>query len=79
MENNNNNCSINKVQMVVNGFMSTAIIYTACELDLFDIIKKNNRLSVYEIAEKINVNEQYLIRVFRLLDQYNLVNLTEYV
>ena len=44
MENNNNNCSINKVQMVVNGFMSTAIIYTACELDLFDIIKKNNRL-----------------------------------
>jgi len=63
----------NQAQMLVNGFMSTAIIYTACELNLFDLIK-DRKMSLEEIAGTLNVRQDYIARIVRPLVQYKLIS-----
>lgn len=62
----------NQVQMLVNGFMSTAIIYTACELNLFDVIKKQSG-TLDTLAKELKVDIEYLTKIVRPLVQYKLL------
>lgn len=61
-----------QTQMLINGFMSTAIIYSACELGVFDSIKREkNKLNL--LAEDLNVDPVYLIKILRPLEQYRII------
>ncbi len=64
----------NYIQNLVNGFMSTFVIYTACELHVFDLLKQHG-LTVTEMAKKLQVSEHNLIRILRPLEQYKFLKI----
>lgn len=64
----------NYVQNLINGFMSTFVLYTACELGIFDLLEKNP-MGIREIAGKLQVAEENLIRILRPLEQYKLLKI----
>ena len=66
----------NYVQNLLNGFMGTAVIYTACELGIFDLIKDEPK-STAEIAYILDVKEDEIKRLIRPLRQYMLLAETD--
>lgn len=52
--------------------MSTAILYAACELNLFDIINKQSG-TIDTLAKELNVDVDYLTKIVRPLVQYKLL------
>lgn len=52
--------SKNIILSMAQGFANTYLLYTACELDLFDIIgEAKEKISVQEIAEKSRSRSRY--------------------
>ncbi len=64
----------NYVQNLINGFMSTMVLYTSCELGIFDALKKESQ-SVSKLAEALQITEIELIRLLRPLEQYKLLQI----
>lgn len=62
----------NYVQNLLNGFMGTAVIYAACELGIFDLIKDEPK-SIKAISNILDAKEDEIKRIIRPLQQYMLV------
>lgn len=61
-------------QNLVNGFMSTLLIYIACELKIFDALEKKDKL-LDELVIELKIKKIELLRIIRPLVQYKLLNL----
>ena len=56
--------SKNIILSMAQGFANTYLLYTACELDLFDIIgEAKEKISVQEIAEKADVGTTHISHI----------------
>lgn len=64
------------VQNLINGFMSTILIYTGCELGIFDSLETRSK-SIDELSEELEISEIDLLRIIRPLGQYKLLNIKE--
>lgn len=63
--------SKNIILSMAQGFANTYLLYTACELDLFDIIgEAKEKISVQEIAEKAEVDPDIIARLMQPLVIY---------
>ncbi len=61
------------IMNVANGFMGTYVLYTACQLKIFDYLAKQKK-TVSELAEEINVTESSLVRILRPLTAYKILS-----
>lgn len=64
----------NYVQNLINGFMSTMVIYIGCELGIFDALKNESR-SVEVLSQDLGITTAELLRVVRPLEQYKLLQI----
>ena len=64
----------NYVQNLINGFMSTIVIYTGCELGIFDALKNSSK-SVEILSQDIGITISELLRIVRPLEQYKLLQI----
>lgn len=64
----------NYVQNLANGFMSTLVIYTGCELGLFEALKEGQE-SISRLEEALEISREALLRVARPLEQYQLLRI----
>lgn len=64
----------NYVQNLVNGFMSTMVIYAGCELGIFDVLKSEKK-TVEELSQYLGITSSDLLRLLRPLEQYKLLKI----
>lgn len=60
------------LRAMTQGFVPTMTIYTACELNIFEVLYKVEK-SLTEIAEELKIEEGILFRFLRILVAYDLV------
>lgn len=64
------------IMNIVNGFMGTYVLYTACRLKVFDVLSHGKK-SLQELADIIQVKEGLLIRILRPLVAYKILSFDE--
>lgn len=62
----------NYVQNLINGFMSTMMIYAGCELGIFDALNCE-KMSVETLSKYLEITTSDLLRILRPLEQYKLL------
>jgi hypothetical protein len=61
---------------VVNGFMGTYILYTACELRIFDYLDDAPK-NAQKLADNLNVEKNTLLKILRPLVAYGFISINE--
>lgn len=64
------------IMNVANGFMGTYVLYTACQLKIFDYLAEQKK-NANELAEEMNVTESSLVRILRPLVSYKILSADE--
>lgn len=61
-----------RIMAIVHGFTGSYLLYTACELGIFDYIG-NKQLTYKQLSQKVKANEKILYRLLRPLVSYGLI------
>lgn len=64
------------IMNVANGFMGTYVLYTACQLKVFDYLARQKK-TAGELAKEMNVTESSLMRILRPLVAYKILSADE--